>query len=198
MLGFGNIISMLSLTRMKQIMRVSGIIVILLGLLTISRSFASFGASNNSQPVVKNEATVNAQNTQGADDAKKNGYQEAKMDLTYRGYEPSTLTVKKGVPVRWIINAKEISGCTSEILLPAFNIDKKLKKGENIIEFTPKVAGTYKFSCGMQMVWGKFIVTESENSVSNGTPEETALLADTQESTNNANDNKAAGCGCGQ
>jgi len=81
------------------------------------------------------------------------------MSVTPKGYSPNTLTVKSGVPVKWVIDGSGMTGCTSEILLPAFGIDRQLKRGENIIEFTPKVSGTYKFSCGMQMVWGKFIVT---------------------------------------
>lgn len=154
MLGFGSVISMLSQTRMKQVMRASGVIVILLGLLTVNRGLASFnsGASSESKDIVAPVSNVN--NNQDSN------YQIAKMDLTYQGYVPSTLTVKKGIPVKWVINAKEISGCTSVIQMTAFNIRKTLKSGENTIEFTPNVAGTYKFSCGMQMVWGKFVVTE--------------------------------------
>lgn len=153
MLGFGNIISILSHSRIKQIMKISGAIVMILGILNISRSYAIY-KNDSSSSLINNSQTE--ETVAGTD--KTNTFQEARMNLTYKGYEPSTLTVKKGVPVRWIINVKEMSGCTSEILLPAFNVDKNLKKGENIIEFTPKVAGTYKFSCGMQMVWGKFIV----------------------------------------
>lgn len=160
MLGFGNIISMFSQSRLKQVMKVSGIIVIILGLMTINRSFGSFSGANPPQNT-KTETANTVAPINGNNNTNQNtNYQTANMDLTYQGYVPNTLTVKKGIPVKWVINAKEISGCTSEILLPAFNIDRNLKKGENVIEFTPKVAGTYKFSCGMQMVWGKFIVTE--------------------------------------
>jgi len=163
MLGFGNIISLFSQARMKQVMRVSGAIVILLGLLTLNRSWANFQADSDRQLTVKNNQTENSVSSKELadnDNKQDTNYQIVKMDLTYQGYVPNTLTVKKGIPVRWVINVKEISGCTSEILLPAFDVDRQLKRGENIIEFTPKIAGTYKFSCGMQMVWGKFVVTE--------------------------------------
>lgn len=160
MLGFGKIISLFSQSRLKQVMRVSGIIVILLGLMTANRGLGSFNWNDDNQSAQKT-APLKAENlTAESNNNQNSNYQVAQMDLTYQGYVPNTLTVKKGVPVKWIINAKEISGCTSEILLPAFKIDRNLKKGENIIEFTPQVAGTYKFSCGMQMVWGKFVVTE--------------------------------------
>ncbi len=51
-----------------------------------------------------------------------------------------------------------MSGCTNELIMPSYGIDKKFKYGENVIEFTPKAAGEIKFSCWMRMVWGKFIV----------------------------------------
>jgi len=157
MLGFGNIISIFSKSRLKQVMKVSGVIVILLGLLTLGRGWNSFGFGGPVQPTAKSNSIPNPVNENTNQD--QGNYQIVKMSVTPQGYSPNTLTVKKDVPVRWVIDGSGITGCTSEILLPAFGIDKQLKRGENIIEFTPKVAGTYKFSCGMQMVWGKFIVT---------------------------------------
>lgn len=163
MLGFGNIISIFSQSRLKQVMKVSGVIVILLSLITLSRGISNFSATNSDISDQNNNnlqvnSTKQANLNSNSNDSNSN-YQVANMDLTTQGYVPNTLTVKKGIPVKWVIHAKQISGCTSEILLPAFNIDRNLKSGDNVIEFTPKVAGTYKFSCGMQMVWGKFIVT---------------------------------------
>jgi plastocyanin domain-containing protein len=80
------------------------------------------------------------------------------MDLTASGYQPDILYIKKDIPVRWVINVKQLSGCLSAIMIKDYNIYQKLHLGENVIEFTPKSAGEIKFSCGMQMVWGKFIV----------------------------------------
>jgi len=154
MLGFGNIISILSHSRIKQIMKISGIIVIVLGILNVGRSLAILKKEPFSEPI-KNPQTEE----KTVDSNQNNSFQVAKMELTYQGYVPNTLTVKKGIPVRWIINVKEMSGCTNEIIMPTYNIKKKLKYGENIIEFTPKNVGEIKFSCWMKMVWGKFIVT---------------------------------------
>ena len=159
MLGFGNIISMFSQSRLKQVMKVSGVIVILLGLLTLSRAWGSFSWNNDARSFPGNEASVQPKNSTKNIEPSGN-FQTVEMKVTSQGYIPNSLTVKKGVPVKWVIDASGMSGCTSAISMPAFGIDKQLKRGENIIEFTPKVAGTYKFSCGMQMVWGKFIVTE--------------------------------------
>ncbi len=152
---FGNFISFLSRERIALVMKVSGVIVILLGIFTLNRGLMNF----RSVPIVKTEDAKTIVSPSTNNNQKQNqNFQEVRMDLTYEGYSPNTLNIKKGIPVRFIVNAKEISNCTSEILIPEFNISKKLSQGENVIEFTPTHTGEIKFSCGMRMVWGKFIV----------------------------------------
>ncbi len=156
MFGFGYFISSISSERVKKMMKISGVVVILLGLFMLNRGLTNFGwGFRNLLPSGQvAENFVGETPTQGE-------YQTAKMDLTYRGYVPNVLYVKKGVPVKWIINVKQMSGCTDAILLEKFGIRKDLKYGENIIEFTPTETGEIPFSCWMKMVWGKFIVTEN-------------------------------------
>jgi len=84
--------------------------------------------------------------------------QVVEMAVTSSGYQPSTFEIIQGVPVQWIINGDNITGCTSQIIVPSLNISQKLTKGENIIRFTPTETGTINFSCGMGMVRGKFLV----------------------------------------
>jgi sulfite exporter TauE/SafE/copper chaperone CopZ len=156
MLGFGYFVSHISNQKVKKMMIISGIVVLILGLFMLNRGLTNFGLgikslSNTNDIITERDNT----NTSGTQDA-----QIIKMDLTYRGYVPNVFSVKRGVPVRWIINVKQMSGCTNAILLEKFNIKKDLKYGENIIEFTPTEIGEIPFSCWMKMVWGKFIVTE--------------------------------------
>lgn len=80
------------------------------------------------------------------------------MAITYSGYDPSVFKLKKDVPVKWIIDGQQVSGCTNEIIVPDLNIRQSLSPGENIVEFTPTKKGTLSFSCWMGMVRGKFIV----------------------------------------
>lgn len=153
MFGLGSFISLLNQEKVKWMMKFSGAIVIILGLLMFNRGLASFGKEvstpNFSSPLQEPEIT-----------GEKEGYQTVKMDLTYRGYAPNILYVQVNVPVRWVIDVKQMSGCMNEILVEKLGISKELQYGENIIEFTPREAGEIKFSCGMKMVWGKFIVTQ--------------------------------------
>lgn len=153
MFGFGAFISKISQNYIKKVMKFSAIIVAILGLIMINRGLINFNLGIKSFIPKKSIAQ-----TQPSEKNNNATVQVVEMDLTYRGYEPNVLYIKKGIPVRWVINAKQISGCTNEIILHDYNIRKPLIPGENIIEFTPTQAGEIKFSCWMQMVWGKFIV----------------------------------------
>jgi sulfite exporter TauE/SafE len=157
MFGFGSFISTISKSKIGQIMKISGLVVIILGLFMFNRGLTNFGLGFKnfirSNQVSETEFKV-AGNIEE--------YQVINMNLTLQGYEPNILYIKAGIPVRWVINVKQMSGCTNSIILHGYDIEKDLKEGENIIEFIPKETGEIKFSCWMQMVWGKFIVTEGD------------------------------------
>lgn len=84
--------------------------------------------------------------------------QVIEMTVDSRGYTPNSFTLQKGVPVKWIIDGKQLTGCSNEIMAKDFNINEKLKSGKNIITFTPTKSGNFGFSCWMGMIRGKFIV----------------------------------------
>jgi len=89
----------------------------------------------------------------------KGGSQEISMTVTpYGTYEPSILTIKAGVPVRWKVDGTEAFGCTSILTIPSLNITKALGKGENIVTFTAPEPGKLAFMCSMGMVRGSFNV----------------------------------------
>jgi plastocyanin domain-containing protein len=74
------------------------------------------------------------------------------------GYEPSTIRVKAGRPVRLAFDRQETSSCSEEIVFPDFNVRKFLPAHQRtIIELTPPKAGTYEFSCGMSMLHGRLV-----------------------------------------
>ena len=154
MFGFGSFISLISQDRIKQVMKFSGVIVVVLGLFMFNRGLINFGYGFRG--FVPDEA-IGGYVIEGDQE-----FQIVEMELTYAGYSPNVIFVKKDIPVRWIINVKQMSGCTDEIILEEYNIRKELEYGENIIEFVPDRLGDIKFSCWMQMVWGKFVVTEGD------------------------------------
>jgi plastocyanin domain-containing protein len=87
------------------------------------------------------------------------GYQIVRMTQTASGYFPNQFTIKKGIPVKWVIDSKDPNSCSASILLAKYNIRQNLQAGENIIEFTPDDEGQIRFSCGMGMYTGVFNVT---------------------------------------
>lgn len=76
------------------------------------------------------------------------------------GYSPKTFTVKKGKPVRWIIDSQDQYSCASSILLAKYGINTTLKPGKNVFEFTPEETGRLNFSCSMGMYTGTIQVIE--------------------------------------
>ncbi len=95
----------------------------------------------------------------GSAAAVENGTQVIRMKETWSGYEPNSFTVRAGVPVRWVIDAEAPYSCASSLVVPSLRIQRSLKPGENIIEFTPTQPGTIRFSCSMGMYAGVITVT---------------------------------------
>ena len=85
-----------------------------------------------------------------------NGEQVLKMEAGSYNYAPNYFKVKAGIPVRWEVADKGISGCTNAIISRGlFTGEFSLNPGEvNVKEFLPENPGTYKFSCWMGMVSG--------------------------------------------
>ncbi|MEK7137488.1 MAG: sulfite exporter TauE/SafE family protein, partial [Patescibacteria group bacterium] len=80
--------------------------------------------------------------------------QQIFMKVTSSGYEPSELTVRAGIPVKWTIDGSGARGCTSVLSIPSMNLVRPLQAGLQTIEFTPASAGYIAFSCSMGMVRG--------------------------------------------
>ena len=87
-------------------------------------------------------------------------FQTIEMTVDRHGWTPNSFTLKKGIPVKWEINAKELTYCNDRIVVPDYDLEIELQKGEQIIEFTPKENGEIAWSCWMNMIPGTFIVSE--------------------------------------
>jgi plastocyanin domain-containing protein len=86
--------------------------------------------------------------------------QEARVTVK-GGYSPARVRVAKGRPVRLTFDRQETSRCSEELLIPAFGIRQSLPSGkETAIEFTPTAAGTFPFTCGMDMLRGELVVAD--------------------------------------
>ncbi len=157
MLGFGGFANIVSHKATKKILKISGIVVLILGLIMLNRGLSLTGSGYDSKSI-----STGFKGIDGISDniLIENGYQIIKMDVTRYGWSPDTFVLKKDIPVKWIINGKEITGCNNAIQVPKLNLKFDIKMGEQIIEFTPTKEGIISWSCWMGMIPGTFIVTD--------------------------------------
>ncbi|WP_297421507.1 sulfite exporter TauE/SafE family protein [Clostridium sp.] len=167
MLAFGAISGLLSKGYTKQLLKFSGVLVVILGLIMGNRGLALAGIGvPNASTLVQNLSGTQASASQ-ANIGKatiENGVQIIKMTADNNGYTPNAFYVQKGIPVKWIITGSQINSCNNAVVVPSLNIQKTLKSGENTIEFTPK-DGDINFSCWMGMIRGVIKVTDNLDSV---------------------------------
>lgn len=87
------------------------------------------------------------------------GVQEIKVTVK-GGYAPDVIVVKKGMPVRLDFYRDETASCSEQIVFGDFGIARDLPAFKTTsIEFTPAKSGEFTFTCGMNMLRGKLIVT---------------------------------------
>ena len=74
------------------------------------------------------------------------------------GYEPATIRVAAGKPVRLVFDRQETSPCSEEVVFPAFGIRKFLPADRpTAVDITPPAPGRYEFTCGMSMLHGAVV-----------------------------------------
>jgi sulfite exporter TauE/SafE/copper chaperone CopZ len=158
LIGFGFVTSLISASSTKKILKISAVVVIILGAVMMNRGVALTGTGYDANSLISGAATSDISSNEIA--VLKNGYQEIKMDVLYSGWSPDKFVLQKGVPVKWIVNGIEISGCNNAIQVPKYNLEFDITPGEKVIEFTPTESGTVAWSCWMGMIPGTFIVVD--------------------------------------
>ena len=165
MLTFGALSGLLSKGYTKQILKMSGFLVIILGLIMGSRGLALSGIGLPNMSAITQKLTSPGSSEANIGKAVlKDGVQEITMTADGRGYTPNAFYVKKGVPVRWIIKGDALNSCNNAIVVPSIKKELTLKKGDNIIEFTP-TDKDINFSCWMGMIKGVIKVTDDLDTV---------------------------------
>ena len=77
------------------------------------------------------------------------------------GYDPATLEVEAGKPVRIEFFRDETNPCSETVVFGDFGVAKQLAPHKTtVVEFTPDKPGRYGFECGMGMLHGSLIVKE--------------------------------------
>ncbi len=163
MLAFGALSGLLSKGYTKKILKFSGVLIIILGLIMGNRGLALAGININPMTAFAS-STDGASNPYVAKATIEDGVQVIRMTADYNGYAPNAFYVQKGIPVKWIIDGKDMNSCNNAIVARELNLEWKLKKGENIKEFTPGDKDI-NFSCWMGMIRGVIKVVDNLDSV---------------------------------
>lgn len=152
MFFFGGAAAVLN-KKIKGIVTTASVVVIVFfGLFMIQNNFALSGITL---------PELNAEEKNTAASQVKGDTQYVTTTLKPGSYD--AISVKSGIPVKWTIKAdeKSLNGCNSEIIIPEYNIRKKLTAGDNLIEFTPEKPGVVNFSCWMGMIKSKIVISDN-------------------------------------
>lgn len=190
LLSVGGLTSIVKGAFAKRFFKFAGLVVIGFALLNISNGFGLTGftlAAGNDNPASINDPNVTL----------VNGVQVVKMTEDSRGYSPNKFTIRKGIPVKWVIDAQEPYSCASTILISQLNIRQQLTAGENIIQFTPTQTGSLRFSCSMGMYTGVFNVVDANGSSNTVSAANSIPSTGSSPSAGGSCGAGGGGCGCG-
>ncbi len=149
LLGIGGISSIFKGKKARIFFAAAGLAIILFGWYNIGNASRLFDTGSKNIPTSASATTTT-------------DVQVINMTQRSGGYSPNVFTIEKGRQVKWVIDSKDAFSCSSYIVMPKFSIGQPLKKGENIIFFTPTETGEISFSCSMGMFTGKFIVVDKK------------------------------------
>jgi len=158
LLGFGFLTSLLSSNLTPKLLKASGVIVMALGVIMLNRGLAVTGTGVDFNTLVARASQYLSPTA--AESPSCDTEQTIRMDVVKTGFKPNKFTLRKGVPVKWVIDAKELNECNKAIVVPSYNLKVEFKPGVQIVEFTPTEAGVIPWSCWMGMIPGTFIVVD--------------------------------------
>ncbi|MDD4690526.1 MAG: sulfite exporter TauE/SafE family protein, partial [Eubacteriales bacterium] len=155
--SFGAMNTFINKKNINRILKVSALLVIILGFVMAARGFALSGVMINVPAMVHSSKN----NVGEAAIARIDGsVQTVTISIKPNSFTP--IVVQKGIPVRWVINADpaNLNECNKAIHSSKFRIEQELSQGENIVEFTPQEEGEFVYTCWMGMIKSKITVVE--------------------------------------
>ncbi len=153
--GLGGLNTILNKKQTKSILKVSAVLVIVLGVIMMGRGLALSGiqAIPSAGPIMTVSKETGIAKIVGT-----NQLVETTIGTDY--YPP--IVVKKGIPVIWTIKVKaeNLNTCNNAIVIQKFGIEKALAVGDNIVEFIPVENGDMVYTCWMGMIKSKITVVD--------------------------------------
>lgn len=164
MLLFGAISSFFTSKNTKVLLKISGAIVLVLGISMSNRGLSILGVNLIPSNIISNNTESSSTPNSKAIAVINGDEQILKISATASGYSPKTTYIQKGIKTKLIIDGDTITSCNNQVIFPSLNIKKTLSKGENIIEFTP-TDEDINFSCWMGMKRAQIKVVDDINSI---------------------------------
>ncbi|WFD09659.1 sulfite exporter TauE/SafE family protein [Tepidibacter hydrothermalis] len=159
MLGFGAITSILGARLNKRILKISSVLVIVLGIIMTNRGLALSGVALD-MPLLKDSAK----------DMKvakiENGKQVVNLTVKSNQYVLDSKVVKVGETVKINLDVESLNGCNNPIVISKYGIQKDLSK-ESSIEFIPDTEGPITISCWMGMIKTKLYAVNDLSDIDN-------------------------------
>jgi Uncharacterized protein conserved in bacteria len=89
----------------------------------------------------------------------KGNEQRIQVNVTSKGFEPSTIRVKAGQPVVLVVTRKAEKTCANEIVIKDLKMRRALPLNRTIeIRLDPMKPGTLRYACGMDMLAGHLLI----------------------------------------
>lgn len=160
MMGLGTISGYISNGLNKKLLKVSSVLVMVLGIIIINRGLALQGKPTLTYFTGSKQTVSEAMLPEII-----NSFQVINTSANNNGYEPNFFIVEKGKPVNWVITGDAVNSCNNEIVIPELKISQQIEEGYNVIRFTPETEGQLGFSCWMGMLDGMFLVVDDINNI---------------------------------
>jgi sulfite exporter TauE/SafE/copper chaperone CopZ len=150
LLSFGAISSLFTGGVQRYVVKVSGVLVLLIGLLNFSSGLTIAGIA-----LPASAASSPSQSVQVAKSHEVsiiNGKQIVSMKVVGFTYTPSVFTIVAGVPVEWHVDGSQAEGCADVLTVPDLGMSVVLPaQGSKTIDFVPHRSGILSFRCPMAM-----------------------------------------------
>ena len=162
MLLLGYTTNMVTANTTRQFFKISGIIILVLGAIMLNRGLLLSGTGYDfyslSATASQKIKAYTSRQYEFADSGShfQAGYQIIYMEVEEKKYIPDDFTIRKNIPIKWIINVKQLSDCNKQIVIPSLDKIIDLHPGLQIIEFTPTDNAVISWSCHMAMIPGAF------------------------------------------
>lgn len=117
---------------------------------------------------------------------------ETRIRVADGAFHPAEIHAIAGRPTLVTFHREDPSACVERVVFPSLALDQELALGRDVtVELTPQAPGESEFSCGMGMLHGRLIVTESEETATAGCHQHAGHEHPAGESTGHAH---SSGC----